>query len=483
VAADALAAAFRIPNFLQNLFGEGALSASFIPEYAKLRAQGREAEANQLAGAVAGLLGAVVTTAVAVGVLATPPIVDLLVPGFEPPRRELTIRLVRIMFPGVGILVLSAWCLAILNSHRRFLLPYAAPVGWNGAIIAATLVGASQAPASEVVVWTAAGATAGGLIQLLLQLPLAWRLTGGVRLSFGRRLASVRAVVVNFGPAALTRGVVQISAFIDGFIASWLPLGAVAVLGNAQLLYTLPVSLFGVSIAAAELPELAAVAGSDRVDDRAGAIRDRLATAARQIGYWIVPSTVAFLALGHIVTAVVLRSGAFTAADAAWVWGTLAGSTVGLLAATLGRLYASVLFALGDTRTPFRFALIRVTFGVGLGILGALYLPGRLGLDAKWGTAGLALGSGIAGWVEFVLLRRAVTARIGSVATDWWHLARLWLAAGAGAGAAWAGQTLLPGGMIWWIAVLAVYGLTYLLATVWLGVPMVGTLRPRFGRR
>src|SRR5690348_10464836 len=136
-AADAFNAAFKIPNFLQNLFGEGVLSASFIPVYARLLAEGDEREARQVAGAVAGLLAVTTSVIVLCGVLATPWLIAVIAPGFAGAKRDLTIELVRIFFPGAGVLVLSAWCLGVLNSHRRFLLSYSAPIVWNIAIIGA----------------------------------------------------------------------------------------------------------------------------------------------------------------------------------------------------------------------------------------------------------------------------------------------------------------------------------------------------------
>src|SRR5262245_61541153 len=261
-AADAFFAAFRIPNFLQNLFGEGVLSASMIPEYSRLLAAGRRDDARRLAGAVGGLLGALVVIIVVAGVFAAPLLVGVIVPGFAGERRALAITLVRILFPGVGALVMSAWCLAILNSHRRFLLSYTAPVVWNVAIIVATLLAARRGlPAEGLVIWTCWGAVFGSLLQLAVQIPPLLRLTGGVPLSLHRRDPRVRAVLGNFGPVFLSRGVVQISAFIDAMIASLLPVGAVAVISNAQTLYLLPISLFGMSVAAAELPELSEEAG------------------------------------------------------------------------------------------------------------------------------------------------------------------------------------------------------------------------------
>src|SRR5436309_11289070 len=133
--ADAFRAAMRIPNFLQNLFGEGVLSASFIPVYARLRALGEDDEASDVADAIATLLALVTSVLVLIGVLATPFIIDAIAPGFHGAKRELTIRLVRIFFPGAGLLVMSAWCLGVLNSHRKFFLSYAAPIAWNAVMI------------------------------------------------------------------------------------------------------------------------------------------------------------------------------------------------------------------------------------------------------------------------------------------------------------------------------------------------------------
>ena len=483
VPADALAAAFRIPNFLQNLFGEGVLSASLIPEYTKLRAQGREDDARHVAGAVAGLLAVTVTVVVAIAVLATPLIVDLLFPGFESTSRDLTIRLVRIMFPGVGLLVLAAWCLGILNSHRRFFLSYAAPVAWNVAIITATVVPSSRLAGADLVVWTAWGAVAGAVIQILIQMPRVWAVMGGFKPSLDRRNQDVRVVIRNFFPAAMSRGVVQISAFVDGIIASWLPLGAVAALSNAQLLYTLPISLFGMSIAAAELPELSEAVGKGSGELPRDALRERLDQAARDIAFFIVPSAVAFLALGRPIVALVLQSGAFTRNDAEWVWGTLAGSAVGLVGITLGRLYVSAHYALSDTRSPLRFAVTRVTLTVGLGVVAALWLPGVIGVAPKWGTVGLTASAGVAGWIEFILLKRSLARRIGVLRLDWRLQRRIWAAALVAAALGWVPLALLAPGPLTSVLAVLTYGVTYLALASLFGAPTLTALRARFGGR
>ena len=146
--ADAFTAAFKITNYLQNLFGEGAMSSSFIPVYSRLLEHGEDAEADRVAGAVASLLVLAVAVLVLIGVVATPALIPLIAPGFTGERRELTIRLTRILFPGAGVFVISAWCLGVLNSHRKFLLPYLAPVLWNVVMIGALLVAGPRQTAS-----------------------------------------------------------------------------------------------------------------------------------------------------------------------------------------------------------------------------------------------------------------------------------------------------------------------------------------------
>ncbi|MFL5518541.1 MAG: murein biosynthesis integral membrane protein MurJ, partial [Gemmatimonadales bacterium] len=338
-AADAFNAAFRIPNFLQNLFGEGVLSASFIPVYAGLRARGEEAEGRRVASAIAALLGLATATLVLVGVLLTPWLIAAIAPGFTGEKREVTIRLVRILFPGAGLLVLSAWCLGVLNSHRRFFLSYSAPVLWNFAIIASLVAFGGSTSAyrlAEVAAW---GSVLGSLLQLGVQLPTVSRLLEGIRPRLARGSTAVAEVLHNFGPVFVGRGVVQISAYVDTVLASLLPTGAVAGLSYAQVIYTLPVSLFGMSVSAAELPAMASAVGSE--SERAAFLRGRLDAGLRQIAFFVVPSAVVFLALGDVVAGALYQSGAFTRPMTVYVWAILAGSAVGLLASTMGRLYAS----------------------------------------------------------------------------------------------------------------------------------------------
>jgi putative peptidoglycan lipid II flippase len=483
IAADAFMAAFRIPNILQNILGEGALSASFIPVYSRLLARDERDEARKVAGAVAAILALVTAVLVLVGVLFTPALIVLIAPKWTGEKRELTIALTRILFPGAGLFVMSAWCLGVLNSHRRFLLSYLAPVFWNAAMIVALLVFGRRQDSLTLTRTLAWASVVGAALQFLVQLPTVLRLIPRLRLSLDHRREGVRRALANFVPAFVSRGVVQISAYVDQVIASFLPTGSVALLGYAVALYTLPVSLFGMAVSAARLPDMSSVLGS--AEESAAQLRAELDSGLRQIAYFVVPSAVAFLALGDVIAKALFQSGQFTRTDTLFTWGILAGSAVGLLASTLGRLYSSGYYALHDTRTPLRFALVRVALTTALGYLCAIPLPKLLEVDGRWGAAGLTASAGIAGWVEFTLLRHRLNIRIGKTGLHARFTATLWIAAAIAAAAA-AAVKFATEGMHRFVvgaAVLGVFGATYFALTLAFGLPEARAVTARVLRR
>ena len=480
----ALRAALRIPNLLQNLFGEGALSASFIPVYARLRTEGRDAEAVRVAGAVFTLLALLSSILVLVGVTWSAELVALLTPGFSPATRALTTTLVRIMFPGVGMLVMSAWCLGVLNSHRRFFLSYVSPVMWNLAIIGFVVFGhrTSLEDAARLVAW---GALVGSALQFAVQLPTVLTLVRGMKLSPALGDASVRTVTRNFAPSLMSRGVLQVSSFVDLQFATMLSASAVGALSLAQTVTMLPVTLFGTAITAAALPAMSSVAGEG--DARNAALRQRLSASQQRIAFFIVPSAAGFLSIGDAIAAALYRSGQFGAAQATWLWAILAGASLGLLASTLARLYSSAFFALQDTATPLRYALVRVGVGIALAYLLGIRAPTWLGIDTRFGTAGLTLAAGIAGWCEFALLRGGLRRRIGGLPDVWPLLLRLWGSAAVAAAVTWAVRAPWLGvhgvpRRLQAIALLALFAGVYGLMTLWLGVPEATALWSRVRR-
>lgn len=469
--ADAFQAALKVPNILNNLLGEGVLSASFIPVYARLLAEGDEEEAGRVAGAVGALLALIASVLVLIGIIATPVLIDVIAGGFAPGKRELTVRIVRVLFPGSGLMVMSAWCLGILNSHRKFFLSYAAPVLWNAAMVVTLIAFHGRMGEDSLAVTLAWGSVAGAVLMVAVQAPVVARLARKLRFNLQTHAPNVRQVGRSFGPVVVGRGVVQISSYIDSWIATFLGTGAVAGFANAQTINMLPVSLFGMAISAAELPAMSSKPGSEV--EVAGYLQQRLNSGLRQIAFFIVPSAMAFLALGDVIAAALFQGGRFVADDSTYVWAILAGSGVGLLASTMGRLYSNAYYALRDTRTPLKFAVIRIALTTVLGLICAFLVPRWLGIEQRWGVAGLTASAGVAGWVEFTLLRRTLNKRIGGSGLPAVLAAKLWAAAGIAA-AAGCGVKIAIGQMepvVAAVPILGSYGVTYFGIAYLLRVP------------
>jgi putative peptidoglycan lipid II flippase len=296
----------------------------------------------------------------------------------------------------------------------------------------------------------------------------------------------VRTVIRNFGPALMSRGVLQVSSFVDLQFATMLSASAVSALGYAQAIMLLPVSLFGTAITAAALPAMSSEGGD--VESRNMALRTRLVSNQQRIAFFIVPSAAAFLTIGDALAAALYRSGRFGAADATWLWAILAGASLGLLASTLARLYSSAFFALQDTATPLRFAVVRVVVGILLAYLLGIRLPEWLDVDTRWGTTGLTLAAGIAGWTEFALLRGGLRRRIGALAPLLPYLLRLWGCALVAAATTWAVRLPWLGAdgvprRFEALALLLVFAAAYGVMALLLAVPEATALRNRILRR
>src|SRR5262249_3863045 len=197
-----------------------------------------------------------------------------------------------------------------------------------------------------------------------------------------------------------------------------------------------------------------------------------------------VPSVMAMMAFGDVMTGALYQTGRVGRTDSTYVWGILAGSTIGLLASTLGRLYASTYYALHDTRTPLRYAVVRVLLTTGLGYLCPIPLPHLLGIDPKWGAAGLTASAGVAGWIEFALLRRTLNQRIGRTGLAPIYITKLWSGAIAGAVLGWGIKILLPpvhpivvAGLVFVPFGLAYFAVTYLLKVAEVNAVVVRGLR------
>ncbi len=502
---DAFNFAMRVPNLLQNLLGEGALSASFIPVYAKLVEDDRQEEADDLAGAVVALLALLTAVIVAAGVLLARPLVWLFT-GWEsnPEQYELAITLTRITTIGIGFLVISAWCLGILNSHRSFFLSYAAPVIWNTTQIAVLVVLALLSwSVDDIAVAVAWAVVAGGLFQVLVQLPRVHRLAPTIRLNV-TRTATVDDVLRRFAPAVGARGVVQVSSYADLILAALLVAGALSWYSFALPLYLLPISLFGFSVAAAELAEM-----SRHSDDRA-AVAGRLPPALQRV---LIPA-------GFITAAYVTAAPTFV--DAVYGWPSrlfdtgltdpakitaialvLAAFAIGLPATMTARVTQNTLYSLGDVRGPAKIALARLAVNVTVGLVLILQFDWltfegdritEFGSFPHWppwarvpverrvsdavphlGAVGLGLAASIAAWVEWAALRRLVRRRLRTPVRS--GIARQVSVAAAAAGSLMAAGNFLPLPAPVDAAVVGSTGLATYVAALWFQ-----GIRPTFER-
>ncbi len=476
-AADAFSFAMRVPNLLQNLLGEGSLSASFIPVYARLVEEGDERKASALAGAVLSILALVTAVIVLIIVLAARPIVWLITEWeHDPARYELSIELFRITTIGIGFLVISAWCLGVLNSHRSFFLSYAAPVLWNLTQIVALIVAAGLALSLDAgAVLLAWAVVIGGVLQVLIQIPRVRSYVPSLRPSL-QRTALVDDVIRRFLPAVGARGVVQVSSFIDTFFLTLLVGGAAAFYIYALPLYVTPISLFGFSVAAAELAEMS------RRSEQIGALAARITPALRRT---VVPAgfiTAAYLAAGPTWVDVLygfvsrlLDRGLTDPAGILVIGYLLMAMALGMPAAITARVTQNTLYSLGDVRGPARIAVARVVISIVASYLLMLQLDwltfqnttivefgafphwppweqvpeARRALDGvtpHLGVIGIGLGSSLAAWVEWTLLRvrlrsRLGSAAVGAVSSDWGLNIFI---AGVGAAAAMFMATLTP---------------------------------------
>ena len=471
IPADAFRAALRIPNGIRNLLGEGTLLASFVPVYAAFNERQDKSAARSLAGAVLGLLLLASGIVALIGIALAPAITTLIAKGFDEPRRQLTITLVRILFPMTGLMVISAWCLGILNTHRRFFLPFAAPALWNVAGIAAMLVAGSwflnralplDVQLHRLSLALAWGTVAGSLLQIAAQLPACWRLLEGIALRVSTAPEGVRSVIRAWLPLLVGAGVAQLSGMIDTFLGSFTGPGGVSALNYAQLVQMLPISLFGVSVTAVALPELSRDATNATPNEQ---LRARIAVGFRRIVFFVLPSSIAYIALSHEIIAALYQTGRFTADATTIVAGVLTAYGVGLVAQATVKLFASGFYAMRDTRTPVTIAALSLVVSTGLAWLLMRWL----------GPAGIALGSSIGALLNTTLHVRHLSGRIGSVlrGADW-RAFGITLAAGLLAGAAAVGVARLTGGVPpvpRGVVVLAMFGIVYAALTLALKHP------------
>ncbi len=439
--AQAFVVAFRVPNLLRDLVGEGAANAAFVPLFSGTRtARGRE-EWLRLAQAlwVRLLLGAVGISAA--GVAAAPWLVRWVAPGFasDPALLQLTTELTRILFPFIGLVGLAAFFMGLLNSVHHFALPSLGPALLNLCMIAGLLL---WRPEAKGLAW---GIIVGGLLQLLIQIPALRREGFGLRLRWTQH-PGVREAGQLMIPRAVGSGVHQISVLVDTVFASFGQLvgqGGVAALYFAHRFLHLPLALFGISMAQAALPTLSVQA----VQGDPQAARRTLSLALRASLAIALPSSVGLILLAHPIIRTLLQHGQFSADSTRLTVAALQWYAVGICSLCAAKVLANALYAFQDTWTPVRSAAVALVMNALLNLI----------LIRPMGLAGLALATSLSSSWNAFHLYRAVRRRVGPMASEWTgSLLRLAAAsagmgllvqgmAAAGSGLAWLAATVLAG--------------------------------------
>ena len=394
--ADAFFVAFRIPNFFRRLFAEGAFNQAFVPVLARYQARGPE-QLKRFVALMGGNLGLALLLFVAAGVLFSEALVAVFAPGFwgDPARFELAADLVRITFPYLGFIALTAFAGGILNIHDRYAVPAFTPVLLNLSLIAAILFAA--AAGADMVFALAWGVLAAGAAQLCFQGPFMARLHLLTRPRVGVDHEGVRQVGRLLVPAVLAASVGQVNSLIDTILASTLATGSISWLYYADRLLELPIGLVAVALGTVLLPNLSRLAGRDDGPAFAGT----LGWGVRMGGLLGLPAAVALYLLAAPLIATIFHHGEMRPTDVAMTALALQAFAIGVLPLVLVKVLAPAFFAHEDTRTPFRFAGIAVAVNVVL----------NLSMFTWFGHVGLALATSVAAWVHCWLLWRAVVRR------------------------------------------------------------------------
>lgn len=405
-ATDAFFVAFKIPNLFRRLFAEGAFAQAFVPVLSLAEREGRAALRDLIAH-VAGALATVLLLLCGLMALAAPLVVLLFAPGYagDPSRHEPAAAMLRWTAFYLLFVSLVALAGAVQNNQGRFAVPAATPVLLNLVLIAAAL---GAAPAfSPPVAALAVGVFVAGAVQLAFQLPFLWRLGLLVRPRLDWAHAGMRRVLRLMTPAMFAAAVVQINLMLDTVLASFLAAGAVSWLYYADRLVELPFGVFGLALATASLPALAA---KHAAGDAAGFGRN-LDWALKSATLISVPAALGLVLLAEPLMLGLFHGGAFTAFDAEQAAWALIAYALGLPAFGYVKILGNAFFARHDSRTPLRAALWAM--GGKLLLTAALVLPA---IVAAWprAHAWLASCTALAAWLQAALLLRALR-----VATGW----------------------------------------------------------------
>lgn len=423
---DAFTVAYQVPNYLRRIFAEGSFASAFVPVLSELRQKGDEAALRSFVDYVAGALCAVLLLVTGLGMLAAPWIASFMAPGFaaEPGKLALTGEMLRIMFPYLFFVSMTAFAGGVLNSFQRFALPALTPVLHNLAVIAAMVWLASHL--DRPVMALAWGVLAAGVVQMALLWPALKRVGLFPRLRLDFRHPGVRRVFTLMLPTLFSSSVAQLNLIVGTVFASLLVEGSRAYLYYSDRLVELPLGLFGVALGTVILPHLS----RRHADTDAVGFSESIDWGLRTVLLGAVPAALGLLTLAEPLVATIYQRGQFDAHAATMTALSLSALSLAIPAFMLTKVLAPAFFARQDTKTPMRAAIITVFLNVGLiaTITTPLWYFGVAGAHA-----GIALATALAGIGNTVLLWRYLRrAGVWQARPGWgWALVRILLAGAA----------------------------------------------------
>src|SRR5215467_10693129 len=363
-AADAYTTAYRIPNLLRRLVGEGAVSAAFIPVFSRYVAEKKKEDAWEFANTLLTVITFVLTAVTLTGILLSPLLVRLFASGFgdTPGKLELTATLNRIMFPYMFLIGLSALAMGILNSFHRFGAPAFAPIVLNLTMIVFSFLGSLFGDVTRTL---AVGVVAGGALQLAVQIPALLDIGWKIRLKLDFSHPGIRRVAKLMVPVLFGVGIVQINVLVDTQFASYLEEGSVTAIYYADRVMELVLGGYAVAVSTVILPLLSRQAALREIDE----LKTTVNFATRLILFITLPATIGLVVLSRQIIEVLFQHGDFDAASTALTAWALPFFAVGLSAFSMLKIIVPAFYALEDTRTPVKMAFIAMLLNIGLNFM------------------------------------------------------------------------------------------------------------------
>jgi len=398
---DAFFVAYRIPNLLRELFGEGSVSAGYVPVFTEYLKRGQKDEARKLAGVVLGFLLSLLLIICLAGILAAPYIARLVAPNFvnNPEQFSLTITLLRIMFPFLAFISLAALAMGTLNSLRVFFVPALAPAFFNLAMIACALF---LAPHFSVpIIAIAVSVTVGGALQYGVQIVPLTRRGFNVWPDFSFSHPGLRKILFLVTPVVLSTGVIHINVLISNIFATYLPAGSVTYLYYGYRLILFPIGIFGISVAMALLPSLSEHASKGDIE----ALRDTFSFSLRLVFFTSIPAMAGMIALSGPIVNTLFQRGEFTYEATQGTVYALVFYSSGIWVFSGLRIVRTVFYSMQDTVTPLKIALVTV-------VVNAFFC---YVLKGPFQHGGLAFALVISSAVNFFLLFAILRSKLGRV--------------------------------------------------------------------